>query len=76
MIRFDEHMIERYVRYPDTLSEEAQRSIEAYVQQDASAQTLAEFYRSFYQELDNLPQQAPHRVDAFVESLFPAPPPR
>lgn len=50
----DEALIERYVRFRDTLTNRDIDRAERLLQTSAAAQGLAEFFQSFYREYDSL----------------------
>ncbi len=50
----DEETVERYVRYPETLSERDRLRVADMLRADPVARRVAAFYRSFYDELDAL----------------------
>lgn len=50
-----EDAIERFVRYPDTLRPEERTGLARLIEEDVTARDLAEFYRSFYADLDGVP---------------------
>ncbi len=66
-------VIERYVRDPATLAVSVVRAIEELLEQDPGARRLAEFYRSFYDELEHLPDHSASSVEMFITSIFPSP---
>ena len=74
----DEHLIECYIRYPDTLDASTQCIVEACIRDDAAARTTAAFYRAFYDELDELGELdhgTRHRLEVFVGTLCQPPSP-
>jgi hypothetical protein len=48
----DEEIVERYVRYPESLSPQDRDRVAALLRTDATARRIAEFYRRFYDQLD------------------------
>lgn len=54
MTPLDEDLIERYIRFPSTLRTEDCHAAERLLRASAPARELAEFFRSFYAELDDL----------------------
>lgn len=50
-----EEAIERYVRYRTSLTADERDAVVRLLEGDATARRLAEFYRSFYADLDALP---------------------
>lgn len=48
----DEALIERYVRFKSTLSDEDLERAEDLVRTSSAARRLAEFFREYYEELD------------------------
>ena len=59
MTPLDEDLIERYVRFPSSLKAKDCRAAERLLRTSAAARELAEFFRSFYAELDELEQDDP-----------------
>lgn len=55
MSRSLEEAVERFVRYPESLESHERLDIARLVQEDPTAQRLAAFYSSFYDELDATP---------------------
>jgi len=50
----DEESVERYVRFPETLSEAERARIADLLRDDPVARRLAAFYRGFYDELERV----------------------
>lgn len=48
----DEALIERYVRFPETLTKATRRLVSEHIEHHAWAREAAEFYRSFYDTFD------------------------
>ncbi len=68
-----EEQIERYVRYPHSLSPEEQRDIEAAIQSSDLVRQIAAFYEEFYAELDQgqLPVNGQAKsLSSFIRSRF------
>ena len=68
MLPRDEETVERYVRYPETLSEAERARIALLLRSDRTARHLAAFYRGFYGELDHVNERPadeddPHSAD-------------
>ena len=59
----DEETVERYIRYPETLSETEKLRVGDLLRADPVARRLAAFYRSFYDELDALKPPAARALD-------------
>lgn len=62
----DEDLIERYVRFPGTLTPSARSAAEELLRSDAAARDLATFFYTFYEELDELDREKradPHQPD-------------
>lgn len=55
----NEEAIERLVRFPEALSPREREEIEALIRTDPVARELAAFFRSYYDELDDLPEGDP-----------------
>jgi hypothetical protein len=53
----DEDLIERFVRFPGTLTPSARAAAEELLRSDAAARELAAFFRTFYEELDELDRE-------------------
>ena len=51
-MQVDETQIEKFVRYPHTLSQKELDDVQQLIESNELARELAEFYRSFYSELD------------------------
>jgi hypothetical protein len=48
----DEELVERYVRYPESLSGHDRDRVGSLLRTDTTARQIADFYRRFYDELD------------------------
>jgi hypothetical protein len=48
----DEEIVERYVRYPESLSQPDRDRVAGLLRTDTTARRLADFYRRFYDQLD------------------------
>lgn len=70
MDKVTEHMIERYVRYPESLSEEERRDVEEALQEDKLLRDIADFYRAFYEELDTLGEDLPPNVGPRIKGIL------
>lgn len=66
----DEEMIERYVRYPETLSEATQQEVEAFLTESDLARRVATFYQDYYRELEALKGAKSPSVESFVGDLL------
>lgn len=69
-MHIDEEMIERYVRYPDTLSEEAHAEVEAFIDENELARQIADFYREYYSELNDTDVEESPSVKSFVDNIL------
>lgn len=69
----DEQLIERYVRWPETLSSDLRETILSHLVEDDAARATADFYRQFYEALDEQEGAPAARIQAFMERLFPSP---
>lgn len=56
----DEDLIERFVRFPGTLTPSDRAAAEELLRSDAAARELAAFFRTFYEELDGLDVEGPY----------------
>jgi hypothetical protein len=54
MSPMEELAVERFVRYPNTLSEEERAAVERLLRTDPVAREVAQFFRSYYAEFDDL----------------------
>ncbi len=67
----DERHIERFIRNPDSLSNDQRRAVERLIEKDPGARTYAEFLEDFYGRLDDEPlTPSGGHVDEFVGGLF------
>ncbi len=66
----NEQLIERFVRFPDTLDGMTRDVVGASVDKQKKEMAIARFYRQFYQEYDKLEGKVSANVTAFVSSLF------
>lgn len=66
----NEQLIERFVRFPDTLDNMTQEVVGACVEKHKKEMAIARFYRQFYKEYDKLEGKVSANVTAFVSSLF------
>ncbi len=71
--RIDEQLIERYVRWPETLSSDLRATIQTHLAVDDVARATADFYRQFYEELDAQEEVPAAKLNAYLERLFPSP---
>lgn len=55
---FDEGLIERYVRFPHTLDDETRSEVAALIRMNPQARAVAEFYREYYDHLDQVDDAA------------------
>lgn len=69
-MRVDEEMIEQYVRYPESLTEEARQNIKAFLAENELAAEIASFYRTFYEELDALEHTTSKKMKSLVKSVL------
>lgn len=56
MREVNEHIIERYIRYPETLSEQERREVEQLLEDSAEAKAIHRFLTKYYAEFDELTQ--------------------
>ena len=70
---FSDADVERQVRRPDGVPPALRLSMEAALQQDASARRVAAFYRDYYTLYDALPCTPSPQARAFTSSLFAHP---
>ena len=66
----NEYLIERYVRFVETLDKATQVAIGQHVQRYLAGSAIERFYRQFYEEYDALEGHLSPKVDAFTASLF------
>jgi len=52
-----EEMIERYVRYPDSLDAETVQRVEALIETDDAVRSVARYYYEYYEQLDEITTQ-------------------
>jgi hypothetical protein len=52
-----EALIERYVRFPTSLTEREHRLAADLLARDTVAREIAAYYRAFYEELDEVPER-------------------
>lgn len=71
-IRIDvnDYLVERYVRFVETLDKATERVVGDRVQNHIGVKAMERFYRQFYNEYDKLESRVTPRVNAFVSSLF------
>lgn len=69
-MHIDEEMLERYVRYPQTLSEEEHHTVQALLEESELAQQIVEFYQDYYSELDELGRDGSASVKSFIGSIL------
>lgn len=68
-----DEVIERYVRFPETLTPELRHEIADLVERSEEARSIADFYRQCYARLDRLGSRSPRRLEQFLSSIFPIP---
>ena len=66
----NEYLIERYVRFRDTLDKTTQVLIGNYINKYSSAAALERFYTQFYEEYDERSSHVSTKANSFVASLF------
>lgn len=66
----DEPLIERYVRDPQTLAINTRLEIESRLVKDEQARAIADFYETYYEELDGLADFVPPELERFIDTLF------
>ena len=69
-IVINEYLIERYVRFRDTLDKATQLVVGEYINGYVSGVAVEQFYSQFYEEYDNTENQLSPKVKAFVSKLF------
>jgi hypothetical protein len=63
-------MIERYIRYPDSLDAEARQAVETALSEDDAARSVARHYLTLYRTLDEVAAaDVPEAVRALAEEL-------
>lgn len=65
-----ERVIERYVRYPETLSAATREAVEEHLRRSPELARIAAFYHDFYRELDAASEDVSPKIEAFVDELF------
>ena len=68
MKSISEEHIERYGRYPDTLSDEQKEQIKLAISEDPELRQLADWFKDYYEELDSLTAKV---VSKSVIPLYP-----
>ena len=68
--KVDEALIERFVRFPETLDGTTLEAVGASVETYKKEQAIEKFYRQFYEEFDKLEDKVSSNVARFVSSLF------
>ena len=68
--KVNEHLIERFVRFPETLDSATLEVVGACVEKQKTEMAIERFYRQFYKEYDRLEEKVSTNVAAFVSSLF------
>lgn|GEM_PF-6320914 len=66
----NEYLIERYVRFRDTLDKATQVLIGNYISKYSSAAALERFYTQFYEEYDNAGAHMSTKAESFASSIF------
>ena len=66
----NEYLIERYVRFRDTLDKATQNLISNYIKTYSSAAALERFYTQYYEEYENTSNQMSSKAEALVSSVF------
>jgi uncharacterized membrane protein YjdF len=69
----DEHSIEKYIRFPDTLSIAVRQEIERQIARSVFAAGVAAFLSEFYDEWDSVEDILCPQVDVLMFMLFPTP---
>ncbi|MEM6334918.1 MAG: hypothetical protein AAF752_00025 [Bacteroidota bacterium] len=62
--------IERYVRFPDTLTADRRSRIAKLIETDPATRSIYDYYVSYYADLDAAPKADPGKLDGFVNGLF------
>lgn len=68
---FSEEDLERYVRFPETLTPEMRQVIESQLEIDPEMKRVVSFYRAFYEELDALSREVSPEMQTLLDRLFP-----
>lgn len=68
---FDEHAVERYVRYPESLGPEERRAVERSLATNPGARVVEALYREYYDILEEIRREERPRIESFIASLFP-----
>ena len=66
----NEYLIERYVRFRETLDKTTQALIRNYISTYSSAAALEQFYTQFYEEYDRSSAKLPSKAEALVANIF------
>ena len=66
----NEYLIERYVRFVDSLDEVKQRVVEDHVKNYIKSTAIERFYRQYYEEYDKMDGMRSPKTERFVASLF------
>lgn len=69
-MRINEELLERYVRYPQTLSEKERSEVQALLEESELARQIVAFYEDYYSELDELERGESEAVKSFVERIL------
>lgn len=69
-MNINEELLERYVRYPETLSEEECSEVQALLGESELARQIVEFYQDYYSELDELGRSESESVKSFIERIL------
>lgn len=65
-------LIERFVRYPETLSQDQRKMIECVLKTRPTASALELYYREFYKEVDRLSSRIDPSLKTFLDSVAPS----
>ena len=68
--KVSEHLIEQFVRFPESLDNGTLDVIRASLEKYKKEMAIERFYRQFYVEYDKLEEKISSNVTAFVSSLF------
>ena len=66
----NEYVIERYVRFRDTMDKATQHLVGEYLQTYAAGRAIERFYSQYYEEYDNVEHNLAPKVQSFVSNLF------
>lgn len=68
----EEHMIETFVRHPESLDTEERQMVAAHLERCPACRSIAEYLRNFHEALEGAGEKPPPGLDDFVAKLFPS----